>query len=222
MNSSKAQLYWQRFISVTKPYWIDPGITFQSRGWLAAVLVLLAMVTLINLDMSYLNKQLMNALQDIFAANIKLEQTNANTTLLLEEKAAQVALAHESIKSFLYLFAIGAVVVGMYKWVRERFILHWRAWMTDDLSRQYFAGAYYRLNFEENSADNPDDRIQEVREFIHLLVILLADFLSSLVTICAFLVVLCQIYPTLLPLAIIYPFGGTMTNDVRTVSNRIL
>jgi|688.fasta_scaffold68345_1 putative ATP-binding cassette transporter len=208
--SSAVQPYWQRFVSVTAPYWKDPCIKWQSRGLLASVLILLAMVTAINLEMSYINKNFMDALQDIFATNIKLEQSGADTALLLGDRARQVAQAYSSIKLFLELFAIGAIVVGFYKWVRERFILHWRAWLTSDLCKKYFAGAYYRLNSEESSTDNPDDRIQEVRQFVHLLVTLLADFLSSLVTICVFLVVLYHIYPTLLPLAVIYPLGGTL------------
>ncbi len=202
--------HWQRFASVTKPYWIDPSAKWKARGLLAAVLVLLMMVTSINLVMSYLNKNFMDALQGIFEVNIKLGQPGADSALLLEGKAAQVAAAYDAIKMFLTLFAVGAVIVGLYKWVRERFILHWRAWLTDNLSVKYFDGAYYRLNQDETATENPDDRIQEIRQFVHLLVTLLADFLGSLVTIAVFLVVLYKIYPTLLPLAVFYPLGGTL------------
>ncbi len=207
---SITQPYWQRFVAITRPYWVDPGVKWEARAWLAGVLTLLGIVVLINLKMSYLNKTLMDSLQDIFASNVMLNQAGANTATLLQAKAQHLADAYKTIGWFLGLFAFGACLIGAYHWVRDRLILHWRAWMTADLSRKYFAGAYYRLNCDENSADNPDDRIQEVREFVRLLVILLADFLESALKIIVFLAVLYKIYPWLLPLAIVYPAAGSV------------
>ncbi len=208
---SDTKPYRRRFVSITKPYWVDPAVKWQARGWLAAVLILLVMVALINLEMSYLNNDFMSAFQDIFASNGKLAQPGADTAAVLQERAKHIDAAYYTIKIFLALFAIGALVVAWYKWVRDRLILHWRTWLTAYLCQKYFSGgAYYRLNIDEGAADNPDDRIQEVREFVRLLVTMLSDFLDSAVTIGMFLIVLYNIYPALLPLAVIYPALGTI------------
>ena len=43
----------------------------------------------------------------------------------------------------------------------QRFMLAWRAWLTDRLTGDWLDGkAYYRARFIDDTIDNPDQRIQ--------------------------------------------------------------
>ena len=46
-------------------------------------------------------------------------------------------------------------------YMTQRFILRWRAWLTDRLTGDWLDGrAYYRARFIDDTIDNPDQRIQ--------------------------------------------------------------
>ncbi len=45
--------------------------------------------------------------------------------------------------------------------ITQRFMLAWRAWLTDELTGDWLDGkAYYRARFIDDTIDNPDQRIQ--------------------------------------------------------------
>ena len=55
--------------------------------------------------------------------------------------------------------SIGRLLLDMF--VLQRFMLAWRAWLTDRLTGDWLDGkAYYRARFIDDTIDNPDQRIQ--------------------------------------------------------------
>ena len=50
----------------------------------------------------------------------------------------------------------------------QRFMLAWRAWLTDRLTGDWLDGkAYYRARFIDDTIDNPDQRIQYRHRHLH-------------------------------------------------------
>ena len=65
----------------------------------------------------------------------------------------------------MWVFGILAVVnialVMLDLYLAQRFMLRWRAWLTDQLTTNWLDGmAFYRARFIDSSIDNPDQRIQ--------------------------------------------------------------
>ena len=54
-------------------------------------------------------------------------------------------------------------------WLRQAFSIRWRIWLTRRLLDRWFDGqAYYRSRFVSDSADNPDQRIQQdIESFVN-------------------------------------------------------
>jgi vitamin B12/bleomycin/antimicrobial peptide transport system ATP-binding/permease protein len=66
-----------------------------------------------------------------------------------------------SILVFSILAAIHVARVMLDLFLMQRFMLRWRAWLTDRLTGDWLDGkAYYRARFIDDTIDNPDQRIQ--------------------------------------------------------------
>ena len=62
---------------------------------------------------------------------------------------------------FCVLAAIHVARVMLDLFLMQRFMLAWRAWLTDRLTGDWLDGkAYYRARFIDDTIDNPDQRIQ--------------------------------------------------------------
>jgi putative ATP-binding cassette transporter len=201
---------WRQFVAVTAPYWVEPSIKRRTRCLLSGVLLLLLAVNLLNLQLSYLNNSLMSAMQDIFQDTEKLKLAATDAADIKSQLQMHIDTAYQAIWYFLVLFAIGAVVVASYRWLRQRLEVHWRQWYTSYMCRKYgLDDTYYRLNLDDN-LDNPDERLQDIKDYIRVFVQLLLDSVDSVMTILLFLGVLYSIYPALFGLAVVYPAIGTV------------
>jgi vitamin B12/bleomycin/antimicrobial peptide transport system ATP-binding/permease protein len=65
----------------------------------------------------------------------------------------------------IFVFSVMAVIyvarIMLDLFLMQRFILRWRAWLTDRLTGDWLDGkAYYRARFIDDTIDNPDQRIQ--------------------------------------------------------------
>ena len=66
-----------------------------------------------------------------------------------------------SIGIFCILATIHVCRIMLDLYMAQRFVLAWRAWLTDRLTADWLAGkAYYRSRFIDDTIDNPDQRIQ--------------------------------------------------------------
>src|SRR6185436_2303403 len=67
-----------------------------------------------------------------------------------------------SIAVFAVLATIHVARVMLDLFLMQRFMLRWRAWLTDRLTDDWLDGkAYYRARFIDDTIDNPDQRIQQ-------------------------------------------------------------
>ena len=67
-----------------------------------------------------------------------------------------------SIAVFAILATIHVARVMLDLFLMQRFMLRWRAWLTDRLTGDWLDGkAYYRARFIDDTIDNPDQRIQQ-------------------------------------------------------------
>lgn len=65
------------------------------------------------------------------------------------------------IRTFSVLAAIYVARVMLDLWLFQRFVLRWRAWLTERLTGDWLdRRAYYRGRFIDDTIDNPDQRIQ--------------------------------------------------------------
>jgi len=63
------------------------------------------------------------------------------------------------IFAVLATLSIARLMIDLY--LAQRFMLRWRAWLTDQLTENWLAGkAFYRARFIDDTIDNPDQRIQ--------------------------------------------------------------
>lgn len=66
-----------------------------------------------------------------------------------------------SMLVFTILAAVNIALVMLDLYLAQRFMLRWRAWLTDQLTTNWLDGkAYYRARFIDATIDNPDQRIQ--------------------------------------------------------------
>lgn len=66
-----------------------------------------------------------------------------------------------SMLVFAILAAVNIALVMLDLYLAQRFMLRWRAWLTDQLTTNWLDGkAYYRARFIDATIDNPDQRIQ--------------------------------------------------------------
>ena len=66
-----------------------------------------------------------------------------------------------SLGIFAILATLNVLRIMLDLYMTQRFMLTWRAWLTDRLTGDWLDGkAYYRARFIDNTIDNPDQRIQ--------------------------------------------------------------
>ncbi len=178
----------RRLIRIARPF-------FNSdRKWLARGLLLLLAcfsisVSLLNVKLSYINRDFMTALS-------------------LKERS-------EFFKQLLYYliaFALISPVIVLYRYTEERFGLLWRRWLSLHTLEKYFANrSYYRINAYKG-IDNPDQRIEEdVRSFCSQSLSILLILFNSIITITAFAGILWSISWYLVAAVLIYALVGSAT-----------
>ncbi|WP_328356787.1 ABC transporter ATP-binding protein/permease [Mycobacterium sp. NBC_00419] len=147
-----------RFTVWGRQFWRITGAYFTGRSsigvWLWLALLLLLVIAGVRLDVlfSYQGNDMFTAFQAVAAGvgggNEAVKESGAHGFWM-------------SILVFSVLAAIHVVRVMVDLFLMQRFMLAWRAWLTDRLTGDWLDGrAYYRSRFIDDTIDNPDQRIQ--------------------------------------------------------------
>ncbi|OBF19536.1 ABC transporter ATP-binding protein/permease [Mycobacterium sp. ACS4331] len=145
-----------RFTSWGRQYWRITGAYFTGREtrvkvWLWLSLILLLVVAGVRIDvlLSYWNNDMYSAAQ--------MGVTGENP----EVRDSGVHGFWTSWIVFAALATLHVVRTMVDLWFMQRFMLAWRAWLTDRMTGDWLDGhAYYRTRFIDHTIDNPDQRIQ--------------------------------------------------------------
>ena len=91
------------------------------------------------------------------------------------------------------LLAVLYIFIGVYRvYFQQMLTIEWRTWLTDKYLADWLRDrAYYRLQLVDRGTDNPDQRIAEdLRMFVEETLTLSLGFLSAVVTLVSFVVIL--------------------------------
>ncbi len=147
-----------RFTTWGRQYWRITRGYFTGRdsvivwAWLAALL--LSVITSVRLTVlfSYYGNDLMTSFQviagGISSGNEAVKQSGKDGFWM-------------SMTVFAILATLNVARIMLDLYMTQRFMLRWRAWLTDRLTADWLHGkAYYRARFIDATIDNPDQRIQ--------------------------------------------------------------
>jgi len=147
-----------RFTTWGKQFWRVTGDYFTGREsapvWVWLGVLLLSVVTGVRIDvlLSFQGNDMMTSFQ-VIAAGLG----NGDEAV----KASGKDGFWFSILVFAILATIHVARVMLDLFLMQRFMLRWRAWLTDKLTDDWLDGkAYYRARFIDDTIDNPDQRIQ--------------------------------------------------------------
>jgi putative ATP-binding cassette transporter len=146
-----------RFTTWGKQYWRITGAYFTGSAsvkvWLWLAVLLLSVITGVRLDVLF-----------SFQSNDMLTSFQVISQGLTGDEAVKSSGAHGfwmSILIFSILAAIHVARTMLDLFLMQRFMLRWRAWLTDRMTGDWLGGkAYYRSRFIDETIDNPDQRIQ--------------------------------------------------------------
>ena len=122
------------------------------------------------------------------------------------------ALQQYDWPSFWWQFAVFCmlatiwVAVGVYQlYLRQILHIRWRRWLTERSLKGWLSHqAYYRIQIDQSTTDNPDQRIaDDLDSFATLSLSLSMGILSSVVTLASFILILWNLSP-----ALTVPLGG--------------
>ena len=166
------------------PYW-NSGEKWSARGLLAAVIVLNLVAVWLNVRLNLWNRDFYDALQEYDWARVWWQF------------------------GVFCMIATAWVAVAVYNlYLRQILHIRWRRWMTERFLRNWLdARAYYRIQLDQSTTDNPDQRISDdLDRYTSLSLTLSLGLLDSVVTLCSFLFILWRISGVL---AIPLPGGGS-------------
>ena len=146
-----------RFTVWGRQFWHITGDYFSGRSsvlvWLWLGVLLLSVITGVRLDVLF-----------SFQSNDMLTSFQVISQGLTGDEAVKNSGAHGfwmSIFIFSILAAIHVARTMLDLFLMQRFMLRWRAWLTDRMTGDWLDGkAYYRSRFIDDTIDNPDQRIQ--------------------------------------------------------------
>ncbi|MGV0782934.1 ABC transporter ATP-binding protein/permease [Mycolicibacterium sp. XJ775] len=147
-----------QFTSWGRQYWRITRDYFTGRdsvivwAWLAALL--LSVITSVRLTVlfSYYGNDLMTSFQ-VIAGGI----SSGNEAV--KQSGKDGFWMAMTVFAILATLNVARIMLDLY--MTQRFMLRWRAWLTDRLTADWLNGkAYYRARFIDATIDNPDQRIQ--------------------------------------------------------------
>ncbi|WP_135455141.1 ABC transporter ATP-binding protein/permease [Mycobacterium sp. DL99] len=120
--------------------------------WLAALLLSVITSVRLNVLFSFYGNDLMTSFQ-VIASGI----SSGNEAVKVSGRDGfWLAM---TVFAILAVLNVGRIMLDLY--MSQRFMLRWRAWLTDQLTSDWLDGkAYYRARFIDGTIDNPDQRIQ--------------------------------------------------------------
>ncbi|MBX9690474.1 MAG: ABC transporter ATP-binding protein/permease [Candidatus Obscuribacterales bacterium] len=161
------------FVWVCKKLW-PRNAHYQGMLLLFLLLLLMLSVNVLNVILNFANGAIMNAM------NHKNEAEFMTMVIRL-----------------LSCFVVGTFVVVLYSYVKGRFAMCWRNWMTEHYLQLWFKNRnYYKIN-QMTHIDNPDERIsQDVDAFVSGAGNLLLAVLGGIMTYSSFMPILKGVDPT--------------------------
>jgi len=144
-------LWGRQFTVVTGAYFTGPE---SRRVWLGLGALLVSVITGVRLSVlfTYQGNDLSTAVQIAV-------QGAATGNAAVKASGVQGFWMSLVIFTVLAVLLVTRMVVDLY--ITQRFMLRWRAWLTDRLTGDWLDGrAYYRSQFISDTIDNPDQRIE--------------------------------------------------------------
>src|SRR5712672_87623 len=169
------------------PYWKSEE-KWSAIGLLAAVIALNLFTVWLNVRFNYWNNDFYNALQQYDWS----------------EFWRQFAIFG--------VLALAFIVVGVYSsYLRGILHIRWRRWLTDRFLHDWLEDrSYYRMQLNQATTDNPDQRISEdLNRFATITLALSLGLLSAFVTLVSFLSILWTLSG-----ALTIPLGGDRSIDI--------
>jgi putative ATP-binding cassette transporter len=169
------------------PYWKSDE-KWSAIGLLAAVIALNLITVWLNVRFNYWNNDFYNALQQYD----------------WPEFWRQFAIFG--------VIALAFIVVGVYSsYLRGILHIRWRRWLTERFLHDWLEDqAYYRMQLNQATTDNPDQRISDdLNRFASITLTLSLGLLSSVVTLVSFLSILWTLSG-----ALTIPLGGGASIDI--------
>ncbi len=196
-HSRNAPNRWRQFWRVAQLYWGD-GQHRQAMGWLTGLILL-----------------------SVGSSSFLILETIQRGELLSALAAQDQGRFIRAMGWFLGIIVANVPLLSFKSYLQDRLGLQWRAGLTEQLTRQYFANqAFYQLN-SQTEIDHPDQRISEdIRNFTQQSLSLLVTASDSLVQLVGFASLLWVISKSLLLILLIYAAFGTGTAVV--IFSRIL
>jgi ABC-type uncharacterized transport system fused permease/ATPase subunit len=188
------KLDWNKLTDQIKVFWkmAYPYYEESKAGrWLFAGMIGMTLLNSgVSVAFSYLGKDFWNALS-----------------------AKNTAEFYTVLGKYVGALLLGAPVVTVYKFQRERLAVHWRGWMTERTLQLYEENrVYYALDRSRGEVDNPDQRITEdVQSFTSFSLQLFLTIVTSIIDLVSFSLILYSIYPQLFIAIIAYAIFGTVT-----------
>ena len=146
-----------RFTAWGRQFWRITGDYFSGRssvlvwGWLSVLLLSVIMGVRLDVLFSFQSNDMLTSFQVISQG-------------LTGDEAVKNSGAHGFWMSIFVFSILAAIHVGrtmLDLFLMQRFMLRWRAWLTDRMTGDWLDGkAYYRSRFIDDTIDNPDQRIQ--------------------------------------------------------------
>ncbi|KAG7345927.1 sigma 54 interacting domain protein [Nitzschia inconspicua] len=162
-----------------------------------------------------------NAARWLFAGMIGLTLLNSGVSVLFSYlgkdfwnalSAKNTVEFYNVLGKYVGALLVGAPIVTMYKFQRERVAIHWREWMTERTLQLYEENRVYYALERGRQVDNPDQRITEdVKSFTSFSLQLFLTIVTSIIDLVSFSFILYSIYPQLFIAIIAYAAFGTVT-----------
>mmetsp|Transcript_20801 Transcript_20801/g.62067 ORF Transcript_20801/g.62067 Transcript_20801/m.62067 type:complete len:667 (+) Transcript_20801:183-2183(+) len=126
--------------------------------------------------------------------------------------AKDLPVFQEKTMNYAVGLAVATPLTVLYKFQRQRLALSWRAWMTEELAKQYYQDqAYYRVELDRD-VDNPDQRLTEdVAAFTRVSLDFFITVLTAVIDLASFSGILYSIYPQLFYAIFAYASFGSLT-----------
>jgi putative ATP-binding cassette transporter len=150
-----------RFTTWGKQFWRITGAYFTGPSslkvwlWLAALLLLVVAGVRLDVLFSYQTNDMLTSFQVVEAGR---------DAAAAGDDAVKVSGKNGFFFSLLVFSIMAAIHIARIMldlFLMQRFMLAWRAWLTDRLTGDWLDGkAYYRARFIDDTIDNPDQRIQ--------------------------------------------------------------
>jgi putative ATP-binding cassette transporter len=147
-----------RFTKWGRQFWRITGAYFSGPSsvkiwlWLAALLLSVIIGVRLSVLFSYQSSDMLTSFQVVASGVGGGDQT-------VKESGKDGFWLSILVFSIMAIIYVARIMLDLF--LMQRFMLAWRAWLTDRLTGDWLDGkAYYRARFIDDTIDNPDQRIQ--------------------------------------------------------------